>query len=72
MRVPYYFYWVSDQHPEKALFNLFMIQFPQYFFDVTGKMNQLIAATPSLDRVLALDQAKDFYSGMRPAYFFRN
>src|ERR1035437_6230600 len=24
------------------IFNLFMIQFPQYFFDVTGKMNELL------------------------------
>ena len=43
--------------------NLFMIQFPQYFFDVTGKMNHLIAETPSLDHALALEQAKDFFSG---------
>ena len=45
------------------IFNLFMIQFPQYFFDVTGKINELIAATPSLNHDEALKLAKDFYSG---------
>ncbi len=45
------------------IFNLFMIQCPQFFFDVTGKMQELINATPSLDHVAALKAAKDFYSG---------
>ena len=45
------------------IFNLFMIQFPQYFFDVTGKMNELIAATPGINPDEALKQAKDFFSG---------
>ena len=45
------------------IFNLFMIQFPQFFFDVTGKMNELIAANPSLDHTSAMQTAKDFFSG---------
>ena len=45
------------------IFNLLMIQCPQFFFDVTGKMNELLAATPSLSPDEALKQAKDFFSG---------
>src|ERR1017187_6648474 len=45
------------------IFNLLMIQFPDYFFDVSGKMSALIAATPSLLHDDALKQVRDFYSG---------
>jgi UMF1 family MFS transporter len=45
------------------IFNLFMIQFPQFFFDVNGKTNELLAATPTLNPDDALQQAKDFFSG---------
>lgn len=45
------------------IFNLFMIQFPQFFFNVDGKMREMIAATPTLDPDTALQQAKDFFSG---------
>ena len=45
------------------IFNLFMIQFPQYFFNVTGKMNELMAATPTLGHDEAWQQAKSFFSG---------
>lgn len=45
------------------IFNLVMIQAPQFFFDVTGKMNELLAATPSLTNDEALQQAKSFFSG---------
>ncbi|MCX6290835.1 MAG: MFS transporter [Bacteroidetes bacterium] len=45
------------------IFNLVMIQFPQLFFDVTGKINELMVATPSLTHESAAQMAKDFYSG---------
>ncbi len=45
------------------IFNLVMIQCPQFFFDVTGKMNELLASTPSLSQDEALTQAKNFFSG---------
>ena len=45
------------------IFNLFMIQFPQFFFDVDGKLKELLAATPGLDTTVALKMANDFFSG---------
>jgi UMF1 family MFS transporter len=45
------------------IFNLFMIQFPQYFFDVTGKMNDLLALTPTLNHDEAFKLAKESFSG---------
>jgi UMF1 family MFS transporter len=45
------------------IFNLFMIQFPQFFFDVQGKANELLAQTASLTSDEALAHAKDFFSG---------
>ena len=45
------------------IFNLVMIQCPQFFFDVTGKMNELLAANPALTNEEALQQAKSFFSG---------
>jgi UMF1 family MFS transporter len=45
------------------IFNLFMIQCPQFFFNVEGKMNELLAASHSLNRDEALQMAKDFFSG---------
>ncbi|MEO8088651.1 MAG: MFS transporter [Bacteroidota bacterium] len=45
------------------IFNLVMIQCPQFFFGVTEKMNELLASTPSLSHDEALDQAKNFFSG---------
>jgi UMF1 family MFS transporter len=40
-----------------------MIQFPQFFFDVNGKMNELIAANSILSHDEALQMAKNFFSG---------
>jgi len=45
------------------IFNLVMIQCPQFFFDVTGKMNELLAANASLNPEEALKQAKSYFSG---------
>jgi UMF1 family MFS transporter len=45
------------------IFNLFMIQFPQFFFNVDGKVTELLKGTPSLDYDSALQIAKDFFSG---------
>jgi len=45
------------------IFNLVMIQCPQFFFNVTGKMNELLAANPSLTSDEAMQQAKSFFSG---------
>jgi UMF1 family MFS transporter len=45
------------------IFNLVMIQCPQFFFDVTGKMNELLAANSSLNPEEALKEAKSFFSG---------
>lgn len=45
------------------IFNLLMIQCPQFFFDVTGKMNELLVANPALGNEDALKQARDFFSG---------
>jgi UMF1 family MFS transporter len=45
------------------IFNLVMIQCPQFFFDVTGKMNELLAANSGLSQDDALHQAKSFFSG---------
>ncbi len=45
------------------IFNLFMIQFPQFFFDVNGKVKELMAATPTLDATATLQMAKDYFSG---------
>ena len=45
------------------IFNLVMIQCPQFFFDVTGKMNELLAANSGLTQDEAFHQAKSFFSG---------
>ena len=45
------------------IFNLIMIQCPQFFFDVTGKVNELLASNPSLNPEEALKEAKSFFSG---------
>src|SRR5436190_16169081 len=45
------------------IFNLIMIQCPQFFFDVTGKMNELLSSNPSLSPDEAMTQAKSFFSG---------
>ena len=45
------------------IFNLVMIQCPQFFFDVTGKMNEILSANPALSPDDALAQAKSYFSG---------
>ncbi len=45
------------------IFNLIMIQCPQFFFDVEGKVKELMTAAPALTNQDALQQAKDFFSG---------
>lgn len=45
------------------IFNLFMIQFPQFFFDVNGRMIELMKITPSMDHDVALKMAQDYFSG---------
>ena len=52
------------------IFNLFMIQCPQFFFDVNGKMNEIIASNPALSHDVALQQAKDFFSGPASRFSF--
>jgi UMF1 family MFS transporter len=45
------------------IFNLIMIQCPQFFFNVSGKVNELMASNPALSGDEALKLAKNFFSG---------
>lgn len=45
------------------LINLTLIMMPDVFFPVESKANELLAANASLTYELAIDQAKDYYTG---------
>lgn len=46
------------------LFNLTMVMMPQWYFDVDGKLAEILAADPGMDPEMALTAAKDSFAGL--------
>lgn len=46
------------------VFNLTMVMMPQWYFDVDGKLAELLAANPAMDPGVALDEAKASFAGI--------
>jgi len=52
------------------IFNLFMIQFPQYFYDFDGKVREFMQGSVQMNHDAAVDAATHYYNLLSSSYAF--